>query len=635
MSTSAKLHPPVHGNLLFRERLLDQLSQNASKKVFLIDGCAGSGKTVLALQFLNTLDLEPAWISLDQHDRDPALFFAYLTAAIRSLCPGFGQELGFRTVTSVETWASFLHALQNRIEKPLYIVLDNFECINGAAEVNEFLSYLIQHLPYSVHIVFLCSRTPRFSLRNYGLSNGLCHLKASDLAFTVDEALQLFEEGFGGSMSPSAVRSILDETEGWTLALVLMGQHMRNREAFRKNRKFAAPQKHYDAIHEYFLEDVLKPLPGRMGELMVSSALLPFLSPNELRLYMGSENAEVLLSHFRGSNVPIFPLSAGSETFRYHKMFRRFLLDNANERKSDADLTHLHRQAGSSLKRNYPVEAIDHYLSVGDVAEAMAILEKLGSDLLRQGRYDTLKMLVNKIPLEKGRVQEGVRTLQESTTLFKKSFNFCGQFWNEFNLCMLLTRQGNLSEAWECWKSMERNSRQLALPLQQAMTLIVDALLSAMEQAPEKTIGNLSKAKALLKGSQQRMSVFHGHILSLKAYETIGRRDLAEETFLESISPDDPKHYCAAIHFELHWFLPFVERVMQKALNKGQYGMTSHADFLPIGQRRSATHPPGSPLLNLVRRSETWTFTSMSLARSGSPPTAGRFPLRPVPARGH
>jgi DNA-binding SARP family transcriptional activator len=185
--------------------------------------------------------------------------------------------------------------------------------------------------------------------------------------------------------------------------------------------------------------------------------------------------------------------------------------------------------------------------------------------------------------------------------LFKKSFNFCGQFWNDFNLCNLATRQGSLSEAWDYCRSMERNSRQLALPLQQAMTLIVEALLSAMEQVPEKTTRNLSKAKALLERSQQRMSVFHGRILAIKAYETIGRRGVAEEILLKNISPDEPKNYYAAIHFELSWFLPFVERVMQKHPEQrsvwnevirhlSPYGTTKIGNTHP----RVATHKPRS-----------------------------------------
>ena len=782
----AKLHPPSHGRLMQRERLLDQLSSEASKKLFLIEAYAGSGKTTLAIQFLESRSLKSTWYDLDSHDQDPVLFFDYLTTAVRLACPKFCQGLEFPSATSVEAWTIFIHELQNRVKEPLYIVFDNFECINGAREVNDFLVYLIQHLPSKVHLVFLCSQAPRFPLTVYRLSNDLYQLMAADLAFTLEEALRLLQESFGASMSHSTVKRIVEETEGWALALVLIGQNMGRRGAAKQFRKHARPEHFQEDLYEYFLEDILKPRPRHIQDLMISSALLPFLSPNELNLYLGSKNAEALLKCFRESNIPVSPLNGGTETFRYHNMFRRFLLDKAHDQRSESDLLHLHQQAARCLKKNHPVEAIDHYLAAYEVPEAVAMLEKVGRDLLRRGRYETLKLLLNKIPLEKrsrnpvlsyylgriqeihgdmagahthyrealqglddgaqgakaacgtrlgileckmdhfreartlltgtldrlkkveiredtakrlisthanlakvyckleetqktydhlkqgqslfdlygkpedeivllqartlecvangkfhdvlllgnkgkdlcqkfgfegavplfnhylafahtymgdfqeakilaekglsilldqgvedcihgallagvghcylaeGRFQEGIRTLLESTGFFKRSLNFCGQFWNDFTLCILAGRQGHLSVAWDYWRRMERNSRQLGLPLQHAMTFAVEALLCAIEQVPEKTIEKLSKARPLLVKSQQRMSVFHGLILAIKAYEIIGRQDLAEETFLENITPGEPKAYYYAVHYELNWFLPFVERVMQK-----------------------------------------------------------------------
>jgi len=783
----AKLRPPAQGSLLRRERLLDRLNSNASKKLFLIDAHAGSGKTTLAAQFLESRSLKSAWYSLNPHDQNPVQFFDYLTMAVRHVYPKFCRGMEVRSVASVEAWATFIHELQNRVKEPLYIVLDNFECINGAKGVNDFLIYLIQQLPPKVHLIFLCSQAPRFSLTTYRLSNDLFHLRAADLAFVFEEAFGLLKDVFGAAMSRSNIKRIVEETEGWALALVLIGQHMMGcRDLPKPFRKNARLEGYKDCLHEYFLEDILTPRPRPIQELMISSALLPYLSFNELSLYMGAKNAESLFRSFRGSNIPIFPLNGGTEGYRYHNMFRKFLLDKAHEQRSEPDLVHLHKQAAFCLKKNHPVAAVEHYLAAREISEAVSVLEKAGWDLLRRGRYETLKQLLSKIPLEQrgrnpvlayylgrmqeihgdmgeaqayyhqalegldngaqsaraacgtrmgileckmdhfneartlltgtldrlekvdirediakrlisthanlakvyckleetqktsehlkqaqslldlygkpedeivflqartleavaegrfpdvlilankgidlcerfgfegtmpifnhylafahtymgdfeearilaerglsilkdqgvedcilgallaglghctlaeGRVREAVRILQESSATFKRSLNFCGQFWNDFTLSMLASRQGNLSEAWDYWRKMERNSRQLGLPLHHGMTLVVEGLLSAMEPAPEKTIEALSKAKAFLAKSRQRMSVFHGLILAIKAYEIIGRQDMAEETFLESTTSRESKEYYYALHYELDWFLPFVERVLQK-----------------------------------------------------------------------
>lgn len=782
----AKIRPPTHGSLLRRERLLEQLNSNASRKLFLIDAYVGSGKTTLAVQFLENRDLKTAWYSLDPHDQDPVQFFDYLTMAVSHVVPKFCRGMELRSVESVEAWATFIHELQSRVKAPLYIVLDNFECINGAKGVNDFLVYLMQHLPPKVHLMFLCSQTPRFSLTTYRLSNDLYHLRAADLALVFEEAFDLLRECFGVSMSRSALKRIVEETEGWALALVLIARYISCRDTAKTLRRKARLEDYKDCLHEYFLEDILMPCPRTIQELMISSSLLPFLSPMEMGLYMGAKNAESLLKSFREFNIPVIPLNGGSEAYRYPDVFRKFLMDKAHEQKSATDLVHLHKQAAACLKKNHPVAAIEHFLAGHEIREAVSVLQDIGWDLLRRGSYETLKVLLNKIPPQKrrenpvlayylgrvqeihgdmagaqahyhealrelddeapcakaacstrlgileckmdhfreartllngtlerlqkidirediakrlisthanlakvyckleetqktsehlkqaqalfdlygkpedeivllqartlesitkgrfpdvltlgnkgidlcekfgfegvipifnhylafahtylgdfqearilaekglsilrdqgvedcihgallaglghcalaeGRVQEAVRILQESTAIFKRSLNFCGQFWNDFTLSMLAGRQGNVSEARDYWRKMERNSRQLALPLQQGMTLVVEGLLYAMEQAPEKTIETLSRAKAFLANSRQRMSVFHGLVLAIRAYEIIGRQDMAEETFLESISPGEAREYYYAVHHELDWFLPFVEHILRK-----------------------------------------------------------------------
>ncbi len=782
----SKLRPVTNGHLLYRERLVDQLSKNESKRLLVIEAHSGSGKSTLAAQFLKSRSLESAWYNLDAYDQDPALFFDYLTMAIRGVCPGFCQGPESRSATSVEGWTSFIQELQDRVKQPLFVVLDNFECINGSKGVNRFLVYLVQHLPALVHLMILTCQRPHFSLSHLRLSNDLCVLRASDLAFTLDEALRAFQEVYGTALPESVVRRIVEDTDGWAMALGFIGHNAAGREVATRMRRRSGPEAYKEDMYEYFLEEVLKSVPLRIRELMISSALLPLLSAIELKGYLGPENAELLLKSIRRSNMPVSAINGGTGSFKYNNLFRKFLLNKLYEQKPEFEVAQLLRQAAQCLEKNYPLEAIEHYLSAGEVEKAVAMLEKVGWDLLRQGRFETLKVLLNRVPLEErghnpvmyyylGRIQEihgdvegarayyqqameglgdeaqdakaackarlgileykmdrfrearkifdgalahlekadirediakrlisthanlakvyckleemqktsehlrqaqsffdlygkpedevvllqartqecvltgrfpevlrlgnrgkdlcrkfgferaipifnhylafahtymgdfqearvlaenglallreqgvedcingallaglghcqlaggdlqnAVRTFQESTNLFKKTHNFCGQFWNDSALSLLAARQGDLSEAWDYWRKMERNSRELALPLQHAMTLIVEALLSAMEQGREKTVEKLGRARRYLNRSGQRMSVFHGIILMIKAYEIIGRHDLAGETFLENISPGEPSKYYYAVHYELEWFLPFFSRLMQK-----------------------------------------------------------------------
>ncbi len=782
----AKLQPAVSGKLFTRARLIDRLKRNSAKKLLLIDAYEGSGKTTLAFQFIETQPHESLWYNLDLYDQDPAVFFDYLIIGLRKFYPDFCKDLESHSFFSSDFWAHFIQELQKTVQSPLYIVFDNFECVHHSKGLKQFFIYFVQHLPPTTHLLFLTSQTPNFCFTRYRLTEDLLQLKASDMAFTPEEAQRLFQDLYKISVSRATVDRIVEETEGWALALVLIAQKICDQKA--SDGTFQAnPTEGYDEdLYEYFLEEILKSRPRPVQELMLSSALLPFISPSELNALLGPKNAQSLIESVRESNTPVFPRNGGTETFRYHNLFRKFLLTKLHEQKPESDLMRLYGKAADSLKKNHPVKAIEYYLDAGDVREAVAMLEELGWNLIRQGRYETLKRLLKKMPLElrrqnpvflcfggrineiqgdiegaqnsyqkalaelddeaqdaraacnvhlgileyksdrfrqagrlfdsaldqlegatahedvakrlvathanlamvyckleekektanhleraqslfdlygkpkdelvllqaktlermvtgafhevvqlgkrgkelcrsfgfegiipvfnhylsfvhgymghfqesrilaekgiailkdqgaednilgalladlghsqlaEGYIAKGMGNIQESTRLFKKSHNFCGQFWNDCGMCLLATRQNDMPEAWDYYRRMERNSRQLSLPMQHATTLIVEAYLAALEQVPEKTIEKISEAKKYLRKSQQRMSVFHGLVLAMKSYIMIGREDMAEETFLNHLSPGEPSQYYYSIHYEYDWFFPFVQRVLKK-----------------------------------------------------------------------
>ena len=74
-----------------RPRLLEELTAGLSQRLTLISAPAGYGKTTLVTQWLDSVDLPSAWISLDEHDGELATFLSYLLAAVRSVYPEAGR----------------------------------------------------------------------------------------------------------------------------------------------------------------------------------------------------------------------------------------------------------------------------------------------------------------------------------------------------------------------------------------------------------------------------------------------------------------------------------------------------------------------------------------------------------------
>ena len=807
---ATKFRPAVHPRVLQRDRLLKGLTKNSSKKLILLVSYPGAGKATLMAQWLASQTCRYVWYNLDKYDQDPSTFFHHLVRAIQEKSPGFLHAMEPSALSAPRLWPAFVQELQEKICDPFFIVFADYECVQGAKPVGQFVNYLLQHQPPLVHLAILSTQTPKFHLTHHRLRGDLFHLKTEDLAFTSGEAFALFTEVFRLGVSRSTADQIARETEGWALALSLCGHSMTVQDPAGEKPSCRFNREYKEDLHAYFLEDILKSQSEEVQDLLLCSALLPFISFDELRNFLGQSEGELLLRAITESGIPIAPVNGGAGIYRYHGLFRDFILNRLQGRKSEQEVTCLYGRAARFLRNQYPVEAVELYMKAGEPAEAVSLLEDLGWALLRKGQYETLKTLLKPIPprrraanpvlnyfmgrireiygeveeaqafyqkalgqlsddslsmkaaceerlgiieikmdrfseadrilcqtldrLEKseirretvkrliachsnlaktyskleegdksnrhlkrarslfdlygeppdkatlvqaealeavvtgrfqealalgvegkdlcwqsgfearvplfdhylsfanlylghfaeagalaeeglailqrhgvrdnvygalrsdlghcalaaGQVEEGIQGLRESTAVFHANQNFCGQFWNDCALCLLAARQGGLSEAWDYWRKMERNSRKLSLPMQHAMTLTAEAYLSSLEEAPDKTMERLSEAKPFLARSRQKMSVLQALVLAIRSYLNIGRDDLAEETFTNVVNPGDLRESYYSLHYDLHWFSSFAER-----LRKGSFPFDVTLASVPLPS--GPVDPAGSP----------------------------------------
>ena len=99
--------PAARARLVHRPRLLERLRaiQSPGCKALLISAPAGSGKSTLVIQWLASQQSSPVgWVSLDERDNQPTLFFGYLVAALQTVLPGAGSEALAILTLPGQTW---------------------------------------------------------------------------------------------------------------------------------------------------------------------------------------------------------------------------------------------------------------------------------------------------------------------------------------------------------------------------------------------------------------------------------------------------------------------------------------------------------------------------------------------------
>ena len=90
----AKFRPTtLPGTMVARSALYDQLTAGAGKRLTVVVGSAGAGKSVLLSSWAAAR--QPAvtsWLSCDEADANPVRFWAGFIEAIRMVTPGFGAD---------------------------------------------------------------------------------------------------------------------------------------------------------------------------------------------------------------------------------------------------------------------------------------------------------------------------------------------------------------------------------------------------------------------------------------------------------------------------------------------------------------------------------------------------------------
>jgi ATP/maltotriose-dependent transcriptional regulator MalT len=85
--------PKLRRGLVARPRLSERLSRGAESRLTLISAPAGFGKTTLLSAWLAAPGAEQrsvAWLSLEESDNQPGLFWTYAITALQTVVPGVG-----------------------------------------------------------------------------------------------------------------------------------------------------------------------------------------------------------------------------------------------------------------------------------------------------------------------------------------------------------------------------------------------------------------------------------------------------------------------------------------------------------------------------------------------------------------
>ena len=396
--------PRLRSGSVSRPRLIERLNQAADRKLTLVSAPAGSGKSTLLAEWLATMpdgERPAAWLSLDQSDNDPALFWAYVIAALQTL----RRETGVRALSLLHSpqpapIESVLTALINEInsiEGDFTLILDDFHVID-AQPVQAGVSFLLDHLPPRMHVVIASRSDPGLPLARLRGRGEMTELRAADLRFSAGEAAAFLNEMMGLELAPSDVAALETRTEGWIAGLQLAALSMRGREDIPEFiRAFAGDDRY---IVDYLMEEVLQRQPERVRSFLLQTSILDRLSGPLCDAVTGQETGKAMLETLERDNLFVVPLDEKRHWYRFHHLFAEVLKADLIQKQPD-QAAFLHRRASEWYEHDgLLADAVGHAFASDDFERVADLVEPAAFAIIAAGQEATVFGWIKELPEE-------------------------------------------------------------------------------------------------------------------------------------------------------------------------------------------------------------------------------------------
>jgi LuxR family maltose regulon positive regulatory protein len=400
--------PRPRRDLVARPRLSERLSRGAESALTLVSAPAGFGKTTLLADWLATTAAKgrsAAWLSLDQRDNDPALFWTYLVAALKTAAPGVGADalsLLQSPQPPIEAVVATLLNDLSAFSNDVVLVLDDYHLID-AREVQDGMAFLLEHLPPQIHLVIAGRADPALQLARLRGRGELIEVRAADLRFTPEEVAAYLNGAMGLALTAQDVAVLEGRTEGWIAALQMAALSMQGRDDVAGFIAGFAGDDRY--IVDYLAEEVLKRQPEHVQHFLLQTSILDRLSGPLCDAVTGQDGGKATLAALERGNLFLMPLDDHRRWYRYHRLFADVLQAHLLDERPD-DVPELHRRASDWYEHNEDrFEAVGHALAGEDFERAADLIE-LAIPALHQGRQDaTLRRWLAALPDEVIRVR--------------------------------------------------------------------------------------------------------------------------------------------------------------------------------------------------------------------------------------
>lgn len=394
---------------------MDKLLAWEGRKLVIIHGPAGQGKSTLAAEYAGALSAPAVWYTMDRDDENPAQFLGGLSEAMGRIFPGplpdpppvpryrYGIA-GARA--AVANWTARVFG---QLQKPCRIVLDDCHAAADTPALREVLNALLFSTPPSVRFLLLSRARPELDIARLRALQQVGELTGDDLRFSNDEAYRLFTGIFAMQIARRDGEAINRLAEGWPAGLVLMHEYLSAAPQavaglLAERRGHPGMTAH---VFDYLAQEVFDRLSPDLKRFLLRTSVVDYLTPDLAEILGGTpvgasaagNSVPALLEELRRKNLFVTFTDGGTPVVRYHALFRDFLRNKREASAKPAELKRLCSAAARHFRKSGDtVRTVDLYLESRQEERAVGLIESTGPSLIASGRTRTLIGWLDALP---------------------------------------------------------------------------------------------------------------------------------------------------------------------------------------------------------------------------------------------
>ncbi len=377
--------PQTRPGMVSRAPLIET-SRSSPARAVGITAPAGYGKSTLMSEWARAEERVVGWVSLDRLDNDPGILLAVLAAAYSRMFPvaaGLVADVHGRGLSALGRAAPVVASAFQRSPGPFVLMLDDLHDLDSP-QCHDVLSVVIAGIPSGSQLV-TASRSGQPHLPRMRACGEALELGVTDLALGPGGAEQIFSMS-DVPLTDDQASLVTERTEGWPAGLQLAA--MIARDTDQEGWAITGDDRY---VADYLYRESLSQQDAGAQHFLRRTAVLERLHAPLCDAMLGDTTSQGRLQALESSNSFLIPLDRRRGWYRYHPLFREFLLGELRRVEPGA-IMKLHLGAADWYEANgSPALALEHLLNTTERERCVELVTQLVLPTYSAGQLSTVR----------------------------------------------------------------------------------------------------------------------------------------------------------------------------------------------------------------------------------------------------